>query len=239
MERAFTAQGDLDAMRDNLAVQVFTMKALLDLPEIGGKEGSHYLFPFVYLCHAIWDPHLSPETRVALLSITGKKLRNVQTGSSKDMKTFWRRSICSQEYNLCAALCWVMVNFGPTMEFAQRRIGSHPVECSFAIPRSMLSNETRWKSFSSVQARRVMRDLDVQLDIFRFLNYLMNDLMSDSMNETINNVINHAMTAICLKIARNCAKISLKMGQNYPRLTANLSQNAAKLCQDDTQSLSK
>jgi hypothetical protein len=64
-ERAFTARGDLDAMRENSAVQVFTMKTLPNLAEIGGKEGSQYLLPFVCLCRAIWNRYPSPEVRVA------------------------------------------------------------------------------------------------------------------------------------------------------------------------------
>jgi hypothetical protein len=188
-ERAFEAKGNLDAMRDDLALQVFTMKNLLALAEKRDDAAGIYFLPWVCLCHAIRNPRLSIPTRLDLLAVafymffvmkrcypkTGRKAGIVQQGGATGTKTFWRTSTCVRGCNLCVALYWAIWKYGEGTELALYRIGSHSVECLFGMTRSMLNNDMRWGSFLSTQAKammihNMMKNMGLRPYIRRFMN---------------------------------------------------------------------
>jgi hypothetical protein len=150
---------------------------------------------------------------------TGRNAGIVQQGGAAETKTFWRKPMCVRACNLCVALYWAIWKYGPEMDLALYRIGSHSVECLFGMTRSMLNNDMRWASFLSTQAKammihNMMRGMELHPYIRRFLNeggccvlareegLVEHGLTKEAMDE---------ITAVCNALAGNQEPEALKL----------------------------
>jgi hypothetical protein len=184
--RPLTAHNRLDLIKDDLALELFTLTNLVHLFEEGNNMGAYFLVPFVSLNMAIRNSMISHDTRLGLLQaafsvffrmaknypatgkVPGIYENSTQTGHRK---TLWTKGMCERGCNLCIGLHWAITTH--PSDLALGRIGSHSVECHFGTTRSLLRNENRWQRFlsaevDSLMVREILDELHLAPYIHRF-----------------------------------------------------------------------
>jgi hypothetical protein len=173
-------------IKDDLALQLFTLTNLIRLLEEGNIMGAYFLVPFVSLNVAIRNSRISDNTRLDLLqaafSVFFRMAKNYPTtgkgpgiyensSQTGHRKTLWTKGMCQRGCNLCIGLYWAITTH--PRDLALGRIGSHSVECHFGTTRSLLRNENRWQRFLSAEVdsllvREILDELHLAPYIRRF-----------------------------------------------------------------------
>jgi hypothetical protein len=158
---AFDARKPLDLLKDDLAIQAFTIDNLFAVWKAGNVPGTYFLFPFITLSTAVRSLGLCADTGPHLIQAAfsgffrmiqnypecGREFHiSEKTIQGCNRKTFWTKSMCRRACNTCIGRDWA-IQMSPRLEnagvlLALNRIGSHSGECHFGMTRSTLNGET-------------------------------------------------------------------------------------------------
>jgi hypothetical protein len=181
--RPLSAKKPLDLIKDELALELFTLNNLLRLVDVPDIAGAYFMMPFVCLNLAVRNTKLGDATRLCLIQIafllffrmaqnfpqTGKAY-GIYSSSREhtDRKTLWSKNMCTRGCNLCIGLNWAIRTHPEFL--ALGRIGSHSLESHFGMTRSVLRGETRWLRFLSAEVDAILiQRLLVKLDMRSYI----------------------------------------------------------------------
>jgi hypothetical protein len=169
-QRAFCAHKPLVLLKNDIALQAFTLTNLPALWEAQDMIGVHFLLPFVRLDLAIPNSRLCPDTRLGLLytalsvffsmwrddRTTGRRAGiSGRTPAGYSRKTLWTRVMCQRRCNLCVGLYWAVKKWGreawEDFWLALNRIASHSCHWHFGTTRSTLSGDPRYNKFMTAE----------------------------------------------------------------------------------------
>jgi hypothetical protein len=192
MKKVLCACSGLDLLKDDFALETFTLENLVELWFGGNPTAAWFMLPFVSLNQAVRNSRISVLTRLTLIGVafsvffdafkkypkTGKKAKIYIKGRRGTKKTFWSYMQLKRGCNLCVGLYWAIETWGETQWgfcLALSRIGSHSCECHFGLTRSTLNGDPRWERFLAAQVTaalidRLMWQLGLSPYVRRFKN---------------------------------------------------------------------
>jgi hypothetical protein len=192
MKKVLCARTPLDFLKDDLALETFTLDNLLKLWGAGNPTVAYWMSPFVALNCAVRNPKLAIPSRLGLIQSaftvfwdmakdyppTGADAKIWEVGDASLPKTFWTHVVLKRGCNLCVGLYWAIDRWGHTQWgfcLALSRISEHACECHFGMTRSTLNGDIRWTRFLQAQViaaliHRILREFGLSPYSRRFKN---------------------------------------------------------------------